>query len=522
MNTGRIFPDTVSPEARHRRAIALLFVTALLWSLGGLLIKLVPWPPLAIAGGRGFVAAAVLALVIRPGRLSFSWASLATALSYAGCTVTFVAATKLTTAANAILLQHTCPIWVALLGVWLLRERATRADWVAIVATMAGIVLFFADEFRADLFLGNIVAIISGVFFALTAIFMRRQKDSSPAEALILGNLIGGFVGLPALIGAPFADTTTAGWGAFAALGTVQLALSYFIYARAIRDVTALEAVLIPVIEPILNPLWVMLAIGERPAPWAIAGGLIVLAASVFRAWVALLRQPPVAGVSGADNRELVVVLHGVAVTHRWMRRVARGLEAAGYRVVNRTYPSRTLSIERLGGEWLPRLLREEGAADAPRVHFVAHSMGGIVVRFWLRGCGDAPPPNLGKIVMIAPPNHGSEVPDRLRGLALFRRVIGINGARLGTGGDSVARELSRDAFPAGVAVGVIAGNRSVNPLFSSWIEGENDGTVSVASTRLAGMRDHIVMPHSHSGILLRESVVGQTVHFLREGKFAR
>lgn len=258
-----------------------------------MLIKLVPWSPLAISSGRGFIAAAVLALALRPRRLSLSWASLATALSYAGCTITFVAATKLTTAANAILLQHTCPVWVALLGWWLLRERATRADWVAIIATMAGIALFFADKFRADLFLGNIVAIISGVFFGLTAIFMRRQKDSSPAEALILGNLIGGFVGLPALISAPFGDTSATGWGALIALGTVQLALSYSLYARAIRNVTALEAVLIPVIEPILNPVWVMLAIGEKPAPWAIAGGAIVLAASVFRAWVVIRKSSP-------------------------------------------------------------------------------------------------------------------------------------------------------------------------------------------------------------------------------------
>ncbi len=224
---------------------------------------------------------------------------------------------------------------------------------------------------------------------------------------------------------------------------------------------------------------------------------------------------------SQRDNRELVVVLHGIAVTHRWMTRIADGLETAGYRVVNRTYPSRKLPIEQLGGEWLPQLLREHGAADAPRVHFVTHSMGGIVVRLWLRECGN-PPPNLGRIVMITPPNQGSEVPDRLRGFALFHRFIGVNAARLGTGGDSLARQLSPGVFPAGAEVGIIAGNRSVNPLFSSWIEGENDGTVSVASTRLAGMRDHIVMPHSHSGILLSGSVVKQTVHFLREGKFAR
>jgi triacylglycerol esterase/lipase EstA (alpha/beta hydrolase family) len=225
---------------------------------------------------------------------------------------------------------------------------------------------------------------------------------------------------------------------------------------------------------------------------------------------------------AGNGNRELVIVLHGIGVTYRWMSRIADGLGAAGYRAVNRTYPSRKLPLEQLGAEWLPRLLLEQGAADAPRVHFVTHSMGGIMVRLWLRSCGDSLAPNLGRIVMITPPNQGSEVPDRLRGFPPFRWFTGVNGARLGTGDDSLPRQLSLGAFPEGVELGVIAGNRPFNPLFAAWIGAESDGTVSVASTRLAGMSDHIVMPHSHTGILLSRRVIAQTLHFLREGKFAR
>ena len=275
---------------QHRNAILLLFVTALLWSLGGVLIKFIPWPPLAIAGGRSFIAAVFLLLITRPKRLSLTPLALATAVCYAGCTVSFVVATKLTTAANAILLQYSCPIWVALFGLWILHERPTRADWIAIIATLAGIGLFFADKLSANHFWGNIVGLASGIFFGFLAILLRKQKDGIPIDSIVLGTLLGGMVCLPALTSAPMLDGR--GWLALALLGTVQLGLSYFLYARAIRHVSALDAVLIPIIEPILNPVWVMLALGEKPAHWAILGGAIVLATSVFRAWISLTKTP--------------------------------------------------------------------------------------------------------------------------------------------------------------------------------------------------------------------------------------
>jgi drug/metabolite transporter (DMT)-like permease len=273
---------------QHRNAILMLFVTALLWSLGGLLIKSIPWPQLAVAGGRSFIAAVFLILVVRPKRLALTPLALATAVCYAGCTLCFVVATKLTSAANAILLQYSCPIWVALFGAWILRERPSRIDWVVIAATLIGIGLFFADKLSANHLWGNIVGLVSGVFFGFMAILLRKQKDAMPVDSIVLGTLLGGVVCIPALATAPALDAR--GWVALLLLGAVQLGLAYFLYARAIRHVSALEAVLIPIIEPILNPVWVMLALGEKPTHWTLLGGAIVLATSMFRAWISLTK----------------------------------------------------------------------------------------------------------------------------------------------------------------------------------------------------------------------------------------
>ncbi|MDR0275521.1 MAG: DMT family transporter [Burkholderiaceae bacterium] len=275
---------------QHRNAVLTLFLTALLWSLGGLLIKSIPWTPLAVAGGRSFFAAAFLLLMVRPRRLTLTPLTLATAVCHAGCTVCLVVATKLTTAANAILLQYTSPVWVALFGAWILREKPGRADWIAIAATLGGVSLFFAGQLSAGHLWGNAVGLASGVFFGFVAILLRKQKDAAPVDSIILGTLLAGIVCAPALAAAPALDTR--GWLALALLGTVQLGLSYFLYAWAIRHVSALEAVLIPVLEPILNPVWVMLALGEKPGPWAMLGGAMVLGASVSRAWVALAKPP--------------------------------------------------------------------------------------------------------------------------------------------------------------------------------------------------------------------------------------
>ncbi|MCB1103453.1 MAG: DMT family transporter [Opitutaceae bacterium] len=266
----------------HRTAVGQLVLAALCWSLGGLLIKAIDWPPLAVAGGRGILAAVFLMLTNGRLHFTFSRVQVLAAFAYAGCTVFFVAATKYTTAANAILLQYTAPVWIALLGAWLLGEPTTRRDWIIIAVVFVGMGLFFADGLEFSGLLGNVFGVVSGLCFAAMTIALRKQKDGSPVESIILGNLIAFVVGLPFMIGAPLPSAV--GWGALLALGIVQLGCSYWLYARAIRRVTALEAVIIPVFEPILNPVWVFLARGEQPGPWALLGGVIVLGAVTWQA----------------------------------------------------------------------------------------------------------------------------------------------------------------------------------------------------------------------------------------------
>ena len=275
-------------DPAHSKAVGQLLIAALCWSLAGLLFKYVEWPALAVAGGRGIIAALFLTVVCGR-RLHFTWTpvQLGAALAYAACTVLFTLANKMTTAANAILLQFTAPIWVALFGAWLLGEKTRRIDWLTIAAVLGGLSLFFYEGLQLDNISGQLVALASGVAFAAMTILMRKQKDSSPLESIILGNVIGFLIGLPALFTAPAMPTS--GWIALGLLGIVQLGVAYLLYSKALRHVTALEAVLIPVFEPILNPIWVMIFVGEKPGPLALLGGLIVVGSITLRA-VASLR----------------------------------------------------------------------------------------------------------------------------------------------------------------------------------------------------------------------------------------
>lgn len=275
-------------NAAHTRSVMLLVGASLCWSLAGVLIKYVAttWPGLAVAGGRGLIAAIFLLLTNRGLRFHFSRDQVIGAIGYAACTITFCAATTLTSAANAILLQYTAPVWVALLGTWLLGERATRADWLTIAVALGGMTLFFKNSLTLGHLDGDILAVVSGLCFAGMTIALRKQKDGSPIESIILGNLLAFVVGLPWIIQSPLLPAS--GWIALTVLGVVQLGVSYWLYARAIRHVTALEAVLIPVIEPILNPIWVLLFMHEKPSGWALVGGAIVLSAVTCRAYLSV------------------------------------------------------------------------------------------------------------------------------------------------------------------------------------------------------------------------------------------
>lgn len=259
----------------------LLLGAALCWSLGGVLIKSIEWPPMAIAGGRSAIAIPIILLCAGRPRFTFSKAQIGGAIGYAGTVILFVFATRMTTAANAIFLQYTAPIYVALIGRWYLHERASRIDWLVIAVALFGIALFFMDRLTVAGWWGNILALVSGLAFAAVALFLRKEKAGSPVAAIVLGNVIVALAGAPFIFQAPSLGGD--GLWRLLLLGAVQLGLPYVFYATAIKQVTALEATLIPLLEPVLNPLWVMLALGEQPGQWAIVGALLVLGAVLGR-----------------------------------------------------------------------------------------------------------------------------------------------------------------------------------------------------------------------------------------------
>jgi drug/metabolite transporter (DMT)-like permease len=197
--------------------------------------------------------------------------------------LSFVVATKLTTAANAILLVYTAPIYVALLSAWFLRERVTPLDWLIILLVFSGMGLFFFERLTVEGFWGNVCAICGGMAFAWVVLCLRKQQGVSLLETVVLGNVIAALVGLPFMFGAM---PSVSSWVALLLSGTLQIGLAFVLYVMAIRSVSALEAIVIPTIEPLLNPLWVFLVIGERPSVWAIIGGSIVVVAVTVRGLV--------------------------------------------------------------------------------------------------------------------------------------------------------------------------------------------------------------------------------------------
>ncbi|RIK37082.1 MAG: EamA family transporter [Chloroflexi bacterium] len=269
----------------RRKAILLLVLTVVLWSTSGLLVKLLGWHPLAISGTRSAIAAVVIWSAIRRPRLTGSVPQIGGALAYLAAQSLFVVSTSLTSAANAIFLQYTAPVYVAIFGAWYLRERAKAVDWWTMGLIFVGMALFFGDDLTTAGYWGNLLAILNGICFAWLILFLRKEKDGSPETTALLGN------GLAALVGIPFVATSwqagtlpsAQGWAILLFLGVFQLGVPYLLYSRAIRGLRAVEAVLIQTLEPILNPLWVLWVIGETPGPWALAGGAVVLGAVTLR-----------------------------------------------------------------------------------------------------------------------------------------------------------------------------------------------------------------------------------------------
>lgn len=271
------FLKAKSAANSHMRVIVQLILVACLWSTGGVLIKLVDWNPLAICFVRGLVTLLILLVMNKKKKLRLTKNSVACALSYAGIAITFVVGNKLTSSANVIFLQYIAPIYVALYTIFVLKEKPRPFDVTCILFTLGGMALFFIGEFNGGQLMGNLMGFLCGISFAALAIFSTKNEGSM-LDSVLLGSIVICIVTLPsAVIGV--LRTPPSGQSVFWLLvsAVVQYAVPYILYAQIIQFATPLEAVLIPSLEPILNPVWVAVFLHEFPGKWALIGGGIVL-----------------------------------------------------------------------------------------------------------------------------------------------------------------------------------------------------------------------------------------------------
>jgi drug/metabolite transporter (DMT)-like permease len=274
-----------------------ILLCAILWSTSGLFIRLIDCHPMVIAGSRSFFAALFLLSL----RLFFPFRKIAAnsktlilktlikdapalgacGLGYAATMILFVIANKLTASANAIMLQYAAPVWAALLGWVFLRERPRPEHWAAMVLVGLGMFLVFQGGFASGSFLGDILALVSGITFGANPVILRAREDKNPADIMLFSHITCAVISIPFFFLFPPAPEARF-FLSVIYMGIFQLGMASALFAYGIRRIPAVQAMLTATVEPVLNPVWVLLALGEKPALSAIIGGGIIISAIIF------------------------------------------------------------------------------------------------------------------------------------------------------------------------------------------------------------------------------------------------
>ena len=266
---------------KQSTSYTLLIIAALMWSLGGLFIKLVNLNPMAITGIRSLGAAVVLLIYIKKPKLYWNRYFFTGVLAYSMMVILYVISIRLTTAANAIFLEFTAPLYVVAFSYFLLNERINRFDIFAMVIIFLGMGLFFMDELSFYGFWGNILALLAGVCLALVTVLIRKEKESA-FEIVFFGNALTTIICLPFIIQG-FSSTTQVDWFIIFGLGIFQLGIPYLLYTTALKYVSALDAILVGMLEPVFNPIWVYIFVGEAMGEWAFIGAALVIIGTLGR-----------------------------------------------------------------------------------------------------------------------------------------------------------------------------------------------------------------------------------------------
>ncbi len=271
--------NTLHNRSETFKGYAAVLATAFLWSLGGLFIKLVPWSALSINAARCIIALLLKTVVRKSVKIKFTPAVIVAGLSFTATATFFIFANKYTTSANAILLQYSAPLFIMVYAWIHARRRPSGSDVLTSLVIIGGVALCCLDNLGGGTMLGNLFGILSGVFFALV-LYVNSLPGASPDDANYLGFLLSIIIGIPSLV---HETTFTLPIAAYiVVLGAFQIGLAYILLEYGIKRISALSAVFVSAIEPILNPVWVAIFYGETIGPFAILGGALVLGASIF------------------------------------------------------------------------------------------------------------------------------------------------------------------------------------------------------------------------------------------------